>query len=255
MLILLPPSEGKAQRRRGSVLNLANLSHPTLTEPRRQVLAAAAAVSATAEAAQILKVSPALASDIARNTELGTTPTLPAAQLYRGVLYEALDLGSLDPGSRRRASARIAISSAMFGVVRLTDRIPPYRLSMGVNLPGIGPLARFWREPLATALAGFPRRGLIIDTRSSTYAASWAPHPGSSQAQRWVQVRVPGATHMAKHTRGLVARALVQQLHDAQSRSELIPLLADRFDVELQPPTDLRSPWILSAVPRPRAIQ
>ncbi len=250
MLILLPPSESKAERRRGSPLDLAALSYPALTEARREVVAAAATASASAQAARILKVSPTLAPEIARNNQLGTSPTLPASQMYRGVLYEALDLGGLDPGSRRRASARILITSAMFGVVRLTDRIPPYRLSMAVNLPKVGPLARFWRQPLATAMAGAPRRGLIIDTRSSTYAASWAPPPGSPQARRWVHIKVPGATHMAKQTRGLVARALVQQPDDPRAPRELIPLLADRFDVDLQPPIDPGNPWVLSATPR-----
>lgn len=252
MLIVLPPSEGKAQRHRGSTLDLEHLSYPSLTSSRRTVLAAAAAVSSTPDAARLLKVSPTLSAEIARNTALDALPTLPAAQAYNGVLYQALDLGSLDLASRRRARRRLVITSAMFGLLRLNDRIPPYRLSMGVNLPGVGPLARFWRDPLASALLGQPRRGVIVDTRSSTYAAAWGPHAGSPQARRWVHVMVPGATHMAKHTRGLVARALVQSPADPQSPSDLIDVLDDRFEVALSEPANARSPWLLTATRRSR---
>lgn len=232
-------------------MDLNTLSYSTLTPARRQVLQAVAEVSALPEAANILKVSPTLAAEITRNTRLLTSPTLPCAQLYRGVLYEALDLRGLDPASRRRATARIVIVSAMFGALRLNDRIPPYRLSMGVNLPGVGPLARHWRSPLTTAMETKPPRGLIIDTRSSTYAAAWSPSPGSPQAQRWVRIDVPGATHMAKHTRGLVARSLVQSPHDPQSPSDLIPLLSGNFSVDLHPPRSPRHPWTLAVAAQP----
>ncbi|MGB5951015.1 MAG: peroxide stress protein YaaA [Ornithinimicrobium sp.] len=250
MLILLPPSEAKATRQRGRTLNLQTLSHSSLTACRSLVMARAAAISGRPDAPQVLKVSPALRAEIARNTALHTCATMAAAQLYSGVLYEALDLDSLDAASRRRATSRILITSAMFGLVRLGDRIPPYRLSMGVNLPGIGPLSRFWREPLSEALAGSPRRGLIVDTRSSTYAAAWSPTPGSAQATRWVHVTVPGATHMAKRIRGLVARELLRTGADPESPAELPDLLADRFEVALRPPTSSRAPWVLTASER-----
>lgn len=250
MLILLPPSEGKAERRRGSTLDLQTLSSPSLNTARAAVLSAAAETSRTPGAASVLKVSPGLSAEIRRNTELWTSPTLPAARLYTGVLYDALDLDSLDPASRRRANARIMVTSAMFGVVRLTDRIPPYRLSMGVNLPGVGPLARFWREPLVAALADLPRRGVVLDTRSSTYAAAWAPTPGSPQADGWTHVTVPGATHMAKYTRGLVARAVVRSAAEPSSPRDLADLLSEHFEVSLAPPSNGRSPWLLSALQR-----
>ncbi|MGC1206504.1 MAG: peroxide stress protein YaaA, partial [Ornithinimicrobium sp.] len=214
MLILLPPSETKATRTRGARLDLGSLSSPSLTGHREQVLAALAQVSARADAAGILGVSPNLTTEIARNLVLTTTPTLPAAQVYSGVLYDALDLPSLDAASRSRATRRVIISSALFGALRLSDRVPAYRLSMAVNLPGVGPLAAHWRVPLTGAMHTLGGSGLIVDCRSSTYAAAWTPAPGSPEAGRWVQIHVPGATHMAKHTRGLVTRALCESAAD-----------------------------------------
>jgi len=250
VLILLPPSETKATRTRGGSLDLASLSSPSLTPARRAVLDALSIVSAQPDAASRLRVSPNLTTEIARNTRLESAPTLRASDLYTGVLYDGLNLTALDPAARRRASRRIVVISALFGVLRLTDRVPPYRLSMGVNLPGLGPLASHWRAPLSEAMEPASRKGLIIDTRSSTYAAAWAPPPGSPAARRWVHVRVPGATHMAKHTRGLVARVLCESTADPTSPSALIGILEDRFEVTLTEPTSSRTPWVLSALQR-----
>ena len=70
-------------------------------------------------------------------------------------------------------------------------------------------------------LPGVAGRGVVVDCRSSTYAAAWAPQ--GPLAERWVQVRVPGATHMAKHTRGLVARQLCGVGRDARRRGASSP--------------------------------
>lgn len=244
MLILLPPSEDKATRVRGKALNPQDLSFPSLNPARQVVADALAQVSAQPGAAQTLKVSPNLVDDIARNTSLGSAPTLAASQLYTGVLYSALGYSGLDPAARRRANRRIVVMSALFGAVKMTDRLPPYRLSMGVNLPGVGPLASHWREPLKAALDETLGGGLIIDCRSSTYAAAWAPP--AQLRERWVQVHVPGATHMAKHTRGLVTRSLVQSSIEPRTPQALAAMLSERYVATTQAPTRNNGAWVLS---------
>ncbi|WP_238695114.1 YaaA family protein [Ornithinimicrobium flavum] len=246
VLILLPPSESKATRARGASLRWDRLSSPELTEPRQQVARALAAASARIDAPVVLSVSATLGEDVARNLRLGSAPTLPARELYTGVLYDALDLAGLDPASSRRATARLRVVSALYGLVRMTDRLAPYRLAMGVNLPGVGPLASFWRPHLAPVLTGAAGRGLVVDTRSSTYAAAWSPR--GSLAERWVQVKVPGATHMAKHTRGLVARALVGAPSDPRTPQDLVTALEDRFRLRLE--QNRGGGWSLEATAR-----
>lgn len=255
VLILLPPSESKTGRPRGRALDLERLSLPGLTAARAALLGPVAEVSSRDTAAELLGVSPNLTEEIARNTRLATAPTVPAAELYTGVLYDALDLSSLDPASRRRATRRVLVISALFGALRLTDRVPPYRLSMAVNLPGVGPLAGHWRGPLAAELPTAIGRGLVIDCRSSTYAAAWVPQ--GELARRWVQIRVPGATHMAKHTRGLVTRALSESPEDPRTPAGLADVLsgasapgsAAAFRVELHEPASATKPWVLDVHP------
>lgn len=247
MLILLPPSESKTGRSRGRPLDLERLSSPDLTVARGNLLGPVAEASARPDAASVLGVSPNLTEEIARNTRLTTAPSVRVADLYTGVLYDALDLPSLEAAARRRANRRILVISALFGALRLTDRVPPYRLSMAVNLPGVGPLAGHWRQPLAEELPEQVGRGLVIDCRSSTYAAAWVPQ--GELVKKWVQIRVPGATHMAKHTRGLVTRALCEASADPRSAPGLAGVLAADFRVELHQPTSHSKPWVLDVHP------
>ena len=248
MLILLPPSESKTGRTRGRPLELARLSFPELTESRHHIAQALAKASAHEDAASTLGVSPSLSGEIARNLVLERAPALPAARVYSGVLYDALDYASLDTSARRRANRWIVVVSALFGAVRPTDPIVPYRLSMAVNLPGIGPLASAWKPELRTVLPQTARRGVIVDCRSSTYAAAWAPE--GALTERWVQIRVPGATHMAKHTRGLVARHLCQMGEDPRSVPALAEVVAATFDVTLHEPARTGQPWVLDVSAR-----
>ena len=119
---------------------------------------------------------------------------------------------------------------------------------MGSTLPGLGPLAQLWRPALDEVLPAVAGAGVVVDCRSAPYAAAW--RPGAALAPRWVQVRVPGASHMAKHTRGLVARHLCQVGVVPRSVPALRDVVAGGFDVRLSEPTNGRAPWVLDVVPR-----
>jgi len=250
VIVLLPPSESKTGRRRGRPVDPDALSFPELAETRRRVAVALRQVSLSPEAPALLGVSPNLLDDIARNLVLDSAPATPAAEVYTGVLYDALDLAGLDPGARRRAARRLLVVSALYGAVRPTDRIAPYRLAMGVSLPGLGPLATLWRPVLADALPAAAGSGVVVDCRSAAYAAAW-PAP-RSLAQRWVQVRVPGASHFAKHTRGLVARRLCLEPSAPRSVPDVAAVLGRSFAVVLHEPAGAGRPWVLDVAAPPR---
>ena len=78
---------------------------------------------------------------MARNAELWTSPTMPALHRYTGVLYDALDVGSLRGAAAVRARRRLVVGSALFGLLTADDPVPAYRLSAGSALPGRGTLA------------------------------------------------------------------------------------------------------------------
>jgi uncharacterized protein len=230
VLILLPPSEGKTAPRRGKPLDLDRLSFPSLTEARAEVLDALVSLCTTAgaghpgsspdpdvdKAAEVLGLGRTQAEEVLRNAELRTAPTARADQVYSGVLYEALDLPSLGAAARRRATSWVAIASGLFGLLRPGDRIPAYRLSGSVSLPGIGPVATYWSRRLDEAVQEAAGRGLVVDLRSSTYASFW--RPDAETARRVVTVRVlhevggkrKVVSHFNKATKGRMVRALLE---------------------------------------------
>lgn len=248
MLIVLPPSESKSNRRRGKPVDPNTWSFPELTDTRMTVATHLRLASESPTATVDLGVSPGLADEVARNLSLETAPATPAAEVYTGVLYDALGLGTLDPAARRRANQWVVIVSALHGAVRLKDRITAYRLSMDVNLAGLGPVAAAWRPVLDDVLAPAAGREVVVDCRSSTYAAAWTPT--GDVADRWVQIRVPGASHMAKHTRGLVARHLCVSGQRARTPQKLAAIVGEAFDVELSPPARRGKPSILDVTAR-----
>lgn len=218
MLILLPPSEGKTAPRRGRPLDLPSLSAPVLTETRHRVLESLVGLCRTdpANAAAILGLGPGQVDLVARNAGLDTAPTARADAIYTGVLYDALDFATLSPAARRRAPSRVAVTSALFGLVRPGDRIPAYRLSGDAVLPGLGSVAGVWREALGPAVTDGTGRGLLVDLRSSTYAAFW--RPTTEIAPRIATVRVlhesagrrSVVSHFNKATKGRIVRALLE---------------------------------------------
>ncbi len=234
MLVLLPPSEGKTPRRRGAPVDLSSLSFPGLTPAREQVLTALEKVSAGPDSLSMLRVGASLADEVEHNTRWRTEPAVPASALYTGVLYDALDYPTLPAGAKRRAATRLLVVSAAWGVLRPADRVPPYRLSMDVDLPGVGQLASFWRDRLSAALDDVTQDRLLVDCRSASYAAAWRPPDPERvvpvQVLREVSGRRSVVSHMAKQTRGLVARQLMTHSgRDPRTPEQLAALLADRL--------------------------
>ena len=81
-----------------------------------------------------------------------------------------------------------------------------------------------------------------------TGVPAWTP--GGETAQKWVHVRVPGATHMAKHTRGLVARHLLGVDREPRTPAALARSLEPAFKVSLTRPERAGRPWVLDATAR-----
>jgi cytoplasmic iron level regulating protein YaaA (DUF328/UPF0246 family) len=245
MLILLPPSEGKSAPKRGKPLALADLGFPDLTEPREQVLTALTRLCAgePEHAAQTLGLGPTQADEVRRNAHLLETPTARADAIYTGVLYENLGLDSLDSAARRRATSSLAITSSLFGMVRPADRIPPYRLAGGVNLPGLGVVSAHWRKVLDPVVETAAGNGLVVDLRSSTYAAFWrtgrelAPRVATVRVLQQVGSRRMVVSHFNKATKGKLVRALLESGGSARTPVGLAEVIRDLgWNVDLGDP-------------------
>jgi uncharacterized protein len=211
VLVLLPPSETKVDGGDGPPLRLDSLAHPALNGLRAELVDDLVELARDAPASRAaLGLSPAQDAEIARNAALRTSPTLPALHRYRGVLYDALDVRSLRGAAAARAWARLAVASALFGLLRAGDAVPAYRLSAGSALPGRGTLAAAWKPLLAPELGAIAAGELVVDLRSGSYAA-FARVPGAVQVDVLAE-RPDGrrtvVSHANKAHKGRLARLL-----------------------------------------------
>jgi uncharacterized protein len=255
VLVLLPPSEGKASSGRGAPLKPDSLSLPGLAAARQAVLAELVELCAGDEekAREVLGLSEGLRGEVAKNAGLLTAGARPAGEIYTGVLYDALGLATLDPAAKRRAARSLLVFSGLWGAIGVTDRIPSYRCSMGVRLPGLGALAGHWRAPMAEVLPEAAGDGLVLDLRSAAYAAAWKPK--GEVAGRTATVRVLHAptrkvvSHFNKATKGRVVRALLTGGIAPKGPAELVVALRDLgYEVEAAAPEKAGKPWALDVL-------
>ncbi|MXM62746.1 peroxide stress protein YaaA [Streptomyces sp. HUCO-GS316] len=255
MLVLLPPSEGKASSGRGAPLKLESLALAGLTAAREAVLDELVELCAADEdkAREVLGLSEGLRGEVAKNAGLRTAGARPAGEIYTGVLYDALGLASLDAAAKRRAARSLLVFSGLWGAVRVTDRIPSYRCSMGVKLPGLGALGTHWRTPMASVMSEAAGNGLVLDLRSSAYAAAWRPK--GEAAGRTASVRVLHAptrkvvSHFNKATKGRMVRSLLTAGLAPSGPAELVEALRDLgYVVEVEAPAGAGKAWTLDVL-------
>ncbi|MFV8051809.1 peroxide stress protein YaaA [Mycobacterium sp. 48b] len=211
MIVLLPPSETKRTGGDGPPVRLDNLSSPQLTPLRESLIGELVDLAADPPSCRkALGISAGQDAEIERNAVLRQAPTMPAIERYTGVLYDALDIGSLRGTVATRARGRLAVGSALFGLLRADDQVPAYRLSASSKLPGQPSLAKRWRPLLEPVLADIAAGELIVDLRSGSYAGLGRV-PGAVRVQVLAEHADGHRTvvsHFNKAHKGHLARAL-----------------------------------------------
>jgi cytoplasmic iron level regulating protein YaaA (DUF328/UPF0246 family) len=213
MLILLPPSEGKNQPTSKANINLAKLAFP------RELLAIRSR----------LLTKP-----------LATAPSAKAIDVYSGVLYQALDWGSLSPTAKARGDKSLLIVSAIFGVLRPSDVIPNYKAKIKSG---------DWKAVLKPVLDGLDA-DLIVDCRSSTYAGVWQSPPDRTVAVRVFKKekgKISVITHLSKKYRGELTRVLLKAGKVPKTPVDLLAIAEKNFECKLIRPKG-NLPWYLDLI-------
>lgn len=259
MLIILPSSETKLDPpARGRPMDPEALGFKSLAATRERLLDALIATSQASDALARVGAGPSLGEEVARNTAIRALRTRPAIELYTGVVHDALEAATLTPAARRRLAKEAVVASALFGLVRPGDRIPPYRLDVAARLLGAERLEAAWRPVLPHALAEAAagagvtsRKGVILDLRAQSYQALGRP---AGLLNRLVALQVDtdlvsgrrAPSYGAKLVRGAAARHVLESEQRPRDPSSLAALLGERWAYRLEPPTSTTTPWVLT---------
>jgi len=171
----------------------------------------------------------------------------------------ALDLGrglaaaTLSPEARERADESIVVTSSLWGMLRLRDRIPPYRLYLFSRLVGMDRLDAEWRpvlSPVLTSVAG--GAGLILDLRSPEFQMIGMP-TGVGHSSVTIRVEQQGFGRrigdvIAKRLRGEATHLLLESGEDPAGPHELAAILGERWPVSLATPARLGSSSTLTLI-------
>lgn len=253
MLIIVPPSESKRPPPEdGPPVDLAGLSFPELTPLRERVVDALIETSAGPDAFDRLVERPTMAKLVAQNTMLRELPTLPATDVYTGPLHDGLDAASWSEPAAQVAQRCLVIVSVVWGLVRPTDRIPPYRMRAWANLVGMGRMEPVWRGILPDLFARLVGDGIVVDLRSGSYDSLGKP---AGIGHRSVDLRIGYSANgrrigdvIAKRMRGEAARHLLESGAEPDEPDALADVLGDRWPVRLEPPARRGRPWTLTLI-------
>lgn len=101
--------------------------------------------------------------------------TRPAFAAFMGDVYEGLKAWELDIKAIDKAQKHVRMLSGLYGLLKPTDIIMPYRLEMGIPLKGpkFNNLYEFWGDKILKVikkeLTGFPEK-VIVNLASAEYA-------------------------------------------------------------------------------------
>ncbi len=211
LVILLPPSEGKAAGGDGPPWSIDDGRFgPDLAPDRTRVVKALKRAKG-GTAGQLGAKGDLLTAAKAANVAVGGGPTLPAHLRFTGVVWGHLDPPSLPARARRRAGDGVLVLSALTGITTWDDPVPDFRLKLSASVPPVGNLAAFWRPALSPVLNDHLAGHTVVDLLPNEHRAAWVPDPERYDLRRPELLNADGrpAGHGGKAAKGLLARALL----------------------------------------------
>ena len=177
MIVLLSP----AKTLDFSPADVADVTQPRLLEQTAQ-LAATLRKKSPKKLQELMSISSQLAEQNAARFQAFDEPdslasAKPALLAFRGDVYRGLDVDTFEPGDLAYAQDHVRVLSGMYGLLRPTDLIQPYRLEMGTQLK-VGRkknLYEFWGDRITELLrADIESTGaqFVLNAASKEYMGS-----------------------------------------------------------------------------------
>lgn len=182
-------------------------------------LARAAAKLGPAKLQTLMHTSPSLATlNAERYLQFARQDARPAIASFAGDVYRGFDAPTLDVDALVFANDHVRILSGLYGLLRPSDAIRPYRLEMGTPwAPAGGDLYGFWKRRIAARLEEeleAEGSGLVLNLASNEYWRALGPKLTRKVRVVAVDFRDAGPqglrfnTFNAKKARGAMARFL-----------------------------------------------
>lgn len=232
LVILLPPSEGKALGGTGAWKPTHGAFGRRLGPRRAELAAALGRLGGGNEKVLGVRGDHLTRAKTANRTLVGA-PALPAWQRYTGVVWDHLDIASMTAAQRERALASIVVVSGLLGAVRADDRIPDYRLKMGARLAPFGTVAAWWHDELSETLNDALADRVVIDLLPNEHRRAFTPD--TDRLRDYVRVGLyeksgKAGGHDAKAAKGRLARHLIVTCSSAaKARASVASFRDPRF--------------------------
>lgn len=217
-LLLLPPSEGKADGGDGAPWRDTATGREPLAAARAELVETLGVAlrdpAQDAEAVLRYGSEDVLARAVALDLEVDTAPTVPAIERYTGVVLDAVGRPELTRQARARLDETVWFVSGMWGLVAATDPIPDYRLKIGAKVPGLGVLGTWWRSKVTPVVEELAESRLVWDLLTTEHRRVWRP-AGAARAVASVDFRTAErgrrgvSNYHGKHLKGRFVRHLV----------------------------------------------
>lgn len=207
-----------------------------------------------AQVAQLMALSDPLAAlNVARYQGWSRRPTARNAKqallTFNGDVYDGLAARTLQPGDLDWAQQHLCILSGLYGVLRPLDRMQPYRLEMGTQLP-VGQAAnlyQFWGPQIATYLnrrLAADKTPVVVNLASQEYFKSVDRQVLKARVidcvfEDWKGGQYKIISFFAKKARGLMARFAITQRVTTPRKLEAFNLDGYGFDAVVSQPERL----------------
>lgn len=222
MLILLSPAKDLSEV---PAKGLKGTTQPLLLEHSEKLAKKLKGMSAN-KLGELMHLSEALSKLNHERYSAWSTPftaknAQPAAFMFNGEAYRALDVRTMDADDLRFAQRHLRILSGLYGVLRPLDLVQPYRLEMGTKLAVSHKkdLYAFWGDTISDQLNADLEESeaeAVVNLASAEYFK--AARTKSLKANVITPVfkdrtaKGHGVVMMyAKHQRGAMARYIIRQ--------------------------------------------
>lgn len=201
------------------------LTTPALLD-RARVLAAQVRAMGAGPLAEMMSVTAGVAEKTAAQMAEWSAdgPQRPALDCFIGDIYSGLQANEFTAAQRAYAEEKLFILSGMYGLLRPSDGIRPYRLEMGYRLPDpqFSSLYKFWGNSIAELLPG---DGPIVNLAAQEYSRTVTPFVARGRVVTPKFLTMDPATGKtrfvvvhAKIARGAFARWLITERVDSADR-------------------------------------